>query len=147
MDIKCTYGFPRLGDICETINIWNTAVWKCAYYLPRQGDICAKVNIWHIDIKVCILFSPTRGYIRNYKDLKYCCIIVHIFSIPHRNICKTVNIWNICMYKTQHIINPFMGHLPNSKHLKYGYKKAHIFTPTLGYLLLCETANIWTIFI
>ena len=39
-----------------------------------------------------------------------------------------------------------MGHLPNSKHSKYGYKKAHIFTPTLGYLLLCETANIWNIF-
>ena len=33
-----------------------------------------------------------------------------------------------------------MGH-SNSKHSKYGYKKAHVFTPTLGYLLLCETAN------
>ena len=35
-----------------------------------------------------------------------------------------------------------MEHVPNSKHLKYGYKKAHIFTPTQD---IYETVNIWNI--
>ena len=31
-----------------------------------------------------------------------------------------------------------MEHVPNSKHLKYGYTEAHIFTPTQGYMLDSE---------
>ena len=36
-----------------------------------------------------------------------------------------------------------MEHVPNSKHLKYGYKKADIFTPTQGYMRNSE--HCWNI--
>ena len=35
-----------------------------------------------------------------------------------------------------------MEHISNSKNLKYGYKKAHIFTRQKD---ICDTVNIWNI--
>ena len=66
----------------------------------------------------------------------------HIFSPQHRDICQTVNIWNIGTSNWTYYINPFTEHVPNSKHLKYGYKKAQNLRRHRD---IFETVKIWNI--
>ena len=66
----------------------------------------------------------------------------HIFLPRDRDISKIVNIWNIGIYNWTYYINHFTEHVPNSKHLKYGYKKEHILAQHRD---ICKTVNIWNI--
>ena len=80
-------------------------------------------------------------HVPNSKHLKYHNKKADIIT-QHRDICETVNIWNIGIYNWTHYINPFMEHVPNSKSLNYFY---------IGYIFsswqrdICETVNIWNI--
>ena len=65
-----------------------------------------------------------------------------IFLPWHRDICQTVSIWNIGLENWTFYINPFTERVPDCKHLKYGYKKAHILPRHRD---RSKTVNIWNI--
>ena len=137
--------------------------------LTPSQNMYQTVNIWKMAIKSHIFYQETGIYAKEWTFEILVYKTEHIILIPSQNKYQTVNIWNISIkrhifytdtgiytkqwtyeilvYKTEHIyyINPFTEQVPNSKILKYGYKTAHIFTPTQGYKPNSEHLKSWYI--
>ena len=130
-------------NVCQTVNIWNMAIKRRIFY--PDPEMYAKQ--WTFEILVSgtehIILTPSRNM---YQTVNIWNLAVkwHIFLPRHIDICKTLNIWNIGIYNWTYCINPFTEHVPNSKHLKYDYKKALILPRHRD---IWKTVNIWNIFL